>query len=76
MLMILLVKLNKNQKRSVAKNASGDEKKKKKYTQHSPVPYDVSFELNVFTATSDDGLQSYRTNTTILSTRLYGDYDY
>ena len=25
--------------------------------QHSPVPYDVGFELNVFTATSDDGLQ-------------------
>ncbi len=48
-------KLNKNQKRSVAKNASGDEKKV--YTQYSPVPYDVSFELNVFTATSDDGLQ-------------------
>ena len=48
-------KLNKNQKRSVAKNATGDEKKL--YTQFSPVPYDVSFELNVFTATSDDGLQ-------------------
>ena len=48
-------KLNKNQKYSVAKNASGDEKKV--YTQYSPVPYDVSFELNVFTATSDDGLQ-------------------
>ena len=48
-------KLNKNQKRSVAKNASGDEKKV--YTQYSPVPYDVSFELNAFTANSDDGLQ-------------------
>jgi hypothetical protein len=48
-------KLNKNQRYSVAKNASGDEKKV--YTQYSPVPYDVSFELNVFTATSDDGLQ-------------------
>jgi hypothetical protein len=48
-------KLNKNQKRSVAKNATGDEKKV--YTQFSPVPYDVGFELNVFTATSDDGLQ-------------------
>ena len=48
-------KLNKNQKRSVAKNATGDEKRL--YTQFSPVPYDVSFELNVFTATSDDGLQ-------------------
>ena len=48
-------KLNKNQKFSVAKNATGDEKKV--YTQFSPVPYDVSFELNIFTATSDDGLQ-------------------
>jgi len=48
-------KLNKNQKVSVAKNASGDEKRV--FTQHSPVPYDVGFELNVFTATSDDGLQ-------------------
>jgi len=48
-------KLNKNQKVSVAKNATGDEKKV--FTQHSPVPYDVGFELNVFTATSDDGLQ-------------------
>ena len=48
-------KLNKNQKVSVAKNATGDEKRL--YTQHSPVPYDVGFELNVFTATSDDGLQ-------------------
>jgi len=48
-------KLNKNQKRGVAKNASGDEKRV--FTQFSPVPYDVGFELNVFTATSDDGLQ-------------------
>ena len=48
-------KLHKNQKYSVAKNASGDEKKV--YTQFSPVPYDVSFELNVFVANSDDGLQ-------------------
>ena len=48
-------KLNKNQKRSVAKNASGDEKKV--FSQFSPVPYDVGFELNVYTATSDDGLQ-------------------
>jgi len=48
-------KLNKNQKVSVAKNATGDQKKL--YTQHSPVPYNVGFELNVFTATSDDGLQ-------------------
>ena len=48
-------KLNKNQRHSDAKNASGDEKKV--FTQYSHVPYDVSFELNVFTATSDDGLQ-------------------
>ncbi len=48
-------KLNKNQKRSVAKNASGDEKKV--FSQFSPVPYDVGFELNVFAANSDDGLQ-------------------
>ena len=48
-------KLNKNQKYSVAKNTSGDEKRV--YSQYSPVPYDVNFELNVFTATSDDGLQ-------------------
>jgi hypothetical protein len=48
-------KLNKNQKHSVAKNASGDEKKV--FTQFSPVPYDVGFELNVFAANSDDGLQ-------------------
>jgi hypothetical protein len=48
-------KLNKNQKRSVAKNASGDEKKV--FSQFSPVPYDVGFELNVYTANSDDGLQ-------------------
>ena len=48
-------KLNKNQKHSVAKNASGDEKKV--YTQYSPVPYDVGFELNVFVSNSDDGLQ-------------------
>ena len=48
-------KLNKNQKVSVAKNATGDAKKL--YTQHSPVPYDVGFELNVFVSNSDDGLQ-------------------
>ena len=48
-------KLNKNQKVGVAKNISGDTKKL--HTQYMPVPYDVSFELNVFTATSDDGLQ-------------------
>jgi len=48
-------KLNKNIKISVAKNTSGDEKRTN--TQFSPVPYDVSFDLNVYTATSDDGLQ-------------------
>ena len=48
-------KLNKNQRISVAKNVSGDTTKLN--TQYMPVPYDVSFELNAFTATSDDGLQ-------------------
>jgi hypothetical protein len=48
-------KLNKNQKISVTKNTSGDNKTTN--TQFSPVPYDVSFDLNVYTATSDDGLQ-------------------
>ena len=37
------------------KMLSGDTKKLN--TQYLPVPYDVGFELNVFTATSDDGLQ-------------------
>ena len=48
-------KLNKKQKISVAKNTSGDNKRVN--TQFSPVPYDVSFDLNIYTATSDDGLQ-------------------
>ena len=48
-------KLNKNQKFAVAKNTSGDTKRTN--TQFSPVPYDVSFDLNIYTATSDDGLQ-------------------
>ena len=48
-------KLNKNQKISVTKNTSGDNKTTN--TQFSPVPYDVSFDLNIYTATSDDGLQ-------------------
>ena len=48
-------KLNKNQKFVVAKNTSGDTKRTN--TQFSPVPYDVSFDLNIYTATSDDGLQ-------------------
>ena len=38
-------KLNKNQKISVAKNTSGDNKRVN--TQFSPVPYDVSFDLNI-----------------------------
>ena len=38
-------KLNKNQRISVAKNTSGDEKTLN--TQYMPVPYDVSFDLNV-----------------------------
>ena len=48
-------KLNKNQKISVTKNTSGDNKTTN--TQFSPVPYDVAFDLNIYTATSDDGLQ-------------------
>ena len=48
-------KLNKNQRISVAKNVSGDTTKLN--TQYMPVPYDVTFDLNVYTATSDDGLQ-------------------
>ena len=47
-------KLNKNQKLGrVTTNADTT----KLNTQHSPVPYNVSFELNVFVANSDDGLQ-------------------
>ena len=48
-------KLNKNQRISVAKNESGDTTKLN--TQYMPVPYDIGFDLNVYTATSDDGLQ-------------------
>ena len=47
-------KLNKNQKLGVVTTNADTTKLN---TQYSPVPYDVSFELNVFTATSDDGLQ-------------------
>ena len=47
-------KLNKNQKVGVV---TTNEDTTKLNAQYSPVPYDVSFELNVFTATSDDGLQ-------------------
>ena len=47
-------KLNKNQRiGKVTTNADTS----KLNTQYSPVPYNVSFELNIFTATSDDGLQ-------------------
>ena len=47
-------KLNKNQKRGVVTTNADTTKLN---TQYSPVPYDVSIELNVFTANSDDGLQ-------------------
>ena len=47
-------KLNKNQKVGVV---TTNEDTTKLNAQYSPVPYDVSFELNVFTANSDDGLQ-------------------
>ena len=47
-------KLNKNQKMAKVKT-SGDTEKLN--TQYVPVPYDISFQLNIFTATQDDGLQ-------------------
>ena len=47
-------KLNKNQKLS---NVTTNSDTTKLNTQYSPVPYDVSISLNVFTANSDDGLQ-------------------
>ena len=47
-------KLNKNQKINKVTTNSDTTKLN---TQYMPVPYDVSFQLNVFTATSDDGLQ-------------------
>ena len=47
-------KLNKNQKLGrVTTNADTT----RLNTQYSPVPYNVNFELNVFVANSDDGLQ-------------------
>jgi len=47
-------KLNKNQRLGrVTTNADTT----KLNTQYSPVPYNVAFELNVFVANSDDGLQ-------------------
>ena len=47
-------KLNKNQKLGVVTTNADTTKLN---TQYSPVPYNVTFNLNVFTATSDDGLQ-------------------
>ena len=47
-------KLNKNQKLGVVTTNADTTKLN---TQYMPVPYDVNFELNAFTATSDDGLQ-------------------
>jgi hypothetical protein len=47
-------KLNKNQRVGVVTENADTTKLN---TQYSPVPYDVSFELNIFTANSDDGLQ-------------------
>ena len=47
-------KLNKNQKRGVVTTNADTTKLN---TQYSPVPYDVSFSLSVFTSNSDDGLQ-------------------
>jgi len=47
-------KLNKNQKVGVVTTNADTTKLN---TQYSPVPYDVSFQLNIFTANSDDGLQ-------------------
>ena len=47
-------KLNKNQKRGVVTTNADTTKLN---TQYSHVPYDVSFQLGVFTSNSDDGLQ-------------------
>ena len=47
-------KLNKNQIRGVVTTNADTTKLN---TQYSPVPYDVSFQLGVFTSNSDDGLQ-------------------
>ena len=47
-------KLKKNQKLGVVTTNADTTKLN---TQYSPVPYNVTFNLNVFTATSDDGLQ-------------------
>ena len=47
-------KLNKNQRVGVVTENADTTKLN---TQYSPVPYNVNFELNVFVANSDDGLQ-------------------
>ena len=47
-------KLNKNQKITAVTTNSDTSKLN---SQFMPVPYDVTFELNAFTANSDDGLQ-------------------
>ena len=47
-------KLNKNQKIGVVTTNADTTKLN---SQYSPVPYDISFQLSVFTANSDDGLQ-------------------
>ena len=47
-------KLNKNQRVGVVTSNADTTKLN---AQYSPVPYDVSFELSIFTANSDDGLQ-------------------
>ena len=47
-------KLNKNQKITAVTTNSDTSKLN---SQYMPVPYDVAFELNAFTANSDDGLQ-------------------
>jgi hypothetical protein len=47
-------KLNKNQKIGVVTTNADTTKLN---SQYSPVPYDISFQLSVFTSNSDDGLQ-------------------
>ncbi len=47
-------KLNKNQRVGVVTSNADTTKLN---TQHSPVPYDVTIQLGVFTSNSDDGLQ-------------------
>jgi hypothetical protein len=47
-------KLNKNQKIGVVTTNADTTKLN---SQYSPVPYDISFQLSIFTSNSDDGLQ-------------------